>query len=160
MITDCTKIFAILVLLSGLTTYAEAGGGVLFRPHAGYGYSDSSDSEYDGAVFHAGGRLLLDVTGNRRYGLEATWFNLKDGDDFTSLGIILEQRLWTWFNMSIGTVGYFGYGENSDNPVGLTTNLGWEPDYDSFKPFITYRNDIIFYDSTVTVHSLSIGFSW
>lgn len=152
-----SKIFFCLVLfLTGpLPLYAEDG--VVFRPHIGFGYSSSSN----GIVSHVGGRLLLDAGDNRRYGLEATYFNLKDIDDFTSFGIILEQRLWMWFNMSIGTIGYFGYGKNSGNPAGLVTNLGWEPEiFKNLKPFINYRNDFIFHDDTAKIYSLSAGLNW
>jgi len=68
------------------------------------------------------------------------------------------QRLWNWFNMSIGTVGYFGYGADSINPVGLMTNLGWEPShYEKFKPFVTYRNDVIFSEDMDVSYSVSVG---
>jgi hypothetical protein len=104
---------------------------------------------------------LLPATDKRRYGLELTQFVDENDESFSSIGIVLEQRLFKWFNMSIGTIGYFDYGVDSDNVIGLTTNLGWEPDnHIPFKPFITYRNDMIFGDETDTIHSLSIGFTW
>ena len=112
-------------------------------------------------VFHCGGRILLSSNGLQKYGLEITAFDGKDAK-FTSAGIILEQRLFGWFNMSIGTIGYFGYGDKLLNVPGLTSNLGWEPDNDtSFKPFVTYRNDVIFNRSTIGVlDSLSVGFAF
>jgi len=127
---------------------------LIFRPHFGYGSLNGEN------ISHYGGRILLPVGNNRTYGLEVTKF---DGDDneFTALGIVLEQRLFEWFNMSIGTVGYFDYGRDSENLIGLTTNLGWEPDnHIPFKPFITYRNDVIFDKNTDVVHSISAGFSF
>lgn len=127
---------------------------LMFRPHFGYGSLDGEN------LFHYGGRFLLPAGETRRWGLEVTKF---DGDDneFTALGIVLEQRLFEWFNTSIGTVGYFDYGRNSENLIGLTTNLGWEPDnHIPFKPFITYRNDVIFDTDTDVIHSISVGFSF
>ena len=70
----------------------------------------------------------------KKYGLEVTQFD-SDDNEFTSIGIVLEQRLFKWFNMSIGTIGYFDYGVDSENLIGLTSNLGWEPEnHIPFKP--------------------------
>jgi len=121
---------------------------IQIRPHFGYGTKESK---------HYGLRVLLNSSDTQAYGLELTKFQTKD-DDFSTIGIVLEQRLWGWFNMSIGTVGYFDY--KSENVVGLVSNLGWEPDnHIPFKPFVTYRGDMIFgKDKTDTIHSISIGF--
>ncbi len=133
---------------------------ITVRPQAGYGYMNAANSESSGQLSHAGVRLLLNASKIHKYGLEASRLKLKDGKSFTSLGIILEQRRWGWFNMSIGTMGYFNYGESSENPVGLITNIGWEPShYKTFKPFITFRSDIIFSKKTDNAQSLSAGMS-
>ncbi|HFC52869.1 MAG TPA: hypothetical protein ENJ43_00345 [Gammaproteobacteria bacterium] len=151
-----TYIVAGLIIFSPNPAHAESS--LVVRPQAGYGYLDAGGSGGSGGVGHAGVRVLLGAGGNKRYGLEATRFSMEDSRGFGSLGIVLEQRLWSWFNMSIGTVGYFGYGANSENPVGLMTNLGWEPgQYKGFTPFVTYRNDIIFSRNTDVVHSVSLG---
>ena len=127
---------------------------MLFRPHFGYGSLDGK------AISHYGGRILLGAGEYRKYGLEITKFK-NSTNNFTSIGIVLEQRLFGWFNMSIGTVGYFDYGKSDENIIGLTTNLGWEPDnHIPFKPFITYRNDVIFDGNTKVIHSISIGFDF
>ncbi|MBL0703757.1 MAG: linear amide C-N hydrolase [Sulfurospirillum sp.] len=123
---------------------------IQIRPHFGYG---SEETE------HYGLRVLLKSNENQAFGLELTEF--KNGsDEFQAIGILLEQRLWNWFNMSIGTVGYFNYGLNNQNPTGLMTNLGWEPNNSTpLKPFITYRGDTIFAkEETKNLHSISIGF--
>ena len=153
-------ICVLLLVFTFLPDIVNAESSLVIRPQVGYGYIDSSASQKRGNLNHFGIRLLLSTGGNKRYGLEATEFNPENGVGFYSLGIVLEQRLWNWFNMSIGTVGYFDYVENLGNPVGLMTNLGWEPDsYHTFKPFITYRNDLIFGKNVDVVHSLSIGLS-
>jgi len=123
---------------------------IQIRPHFGYGTKKSK---------HYGLRVLLNSSDTQAYGLELTKFQTKD-DDFSTIGIVLEQRLWGWFNMSIGTVGYFNY--KDENVVGLVSNLGWEPDnHIPFKPFITYRGDVIFgKDNTDTIHSISAGFKF
>ena len=64
--------------------------------------------------------------------------------------------------MSIGTVGYMNYGLDNQNVVGLVSNLGWEPNNSiPFKPFITYRSDIIFTkEKTKIMSSISFGFKF
>jgi penicillin V acylase-like amidase (Ntn superfamily) len=120
------------------------------RPHFGYGNQNTT---------HYGARILLNSSNTQAYGLEVTEFKTKD-DDFLAIGIVLEQRLWEWFNMSIGTIGYFDH--KNQNSIGLVSNLGWEPNnHIPFRPFITYRNDIIFAkDKTETLHSISAGFKF
>ncbi len=148
----------VLMMLTVLSDIVMAESYLAVRPQIGYGYLSSSDSLNRGNISHAGLRILLSAGATRKYGLEATTFRLSNSRNFSSIGIVLEQRLWNWFHMGIGTVGYFGYETGSGSPVGLMTNLGWEPSwYESFRPFITYRNDIIFAEHTGTTHSVSIG---
>ena len=122
------------------------------RPHFGFGNKGS---------FYYGARVLLNANQTKKYGLEITKFYTKD-DDFLTAGIVLEQRLYKWFNMSIGTVGYFNYGKNGENIVGVTTNLGWEPENRiPFKPFVTFRTDIIFAKEGVdSLYSINLGFGF
>lgn len=63
--------------------------------------------------------------------------------------------------MTIGTVGYFNYGNGQDNLIGLVSNLGWEPDnHIPFRPFVTYRTDVIFGRPIKLVRAISIGFNF
>ncbi len=135
--------------------YPQPKTDVVFRPHFGYGVTMEGKS-----ISHYGVRILLPSGDNKKYGLEITSFDSKD-DNFISAGIVLEQRLLEWFNMSIGTIGYFDYGNNSTNTAGLVSNLGWEPNnHRPFKPFVTYRNDVIFSKPIDVTHLLSIGFTF
>ena len=123
----------------------------LFRPETGYGVIGKK------GIFHAGFRLLLNSGKNQRYGLDVTYFKSKD-DEFVSVGIVLEQVLFGWLNSSIGTIGYFDYGKDNDKLFGITSNLGWEPDnHILIKPFVTWRNNIIFGSKIENVNSISIG---
>ena len=132
--------------------YLPVTQNLLFRPEAGYGLIGN-----DG-IFHAGFRLLLNSGEDQRYGLDVTYFQNKD-DKFVTIGIVLEQVLFGWLNSSIGTIGYLDYGEDNDKLFGITSNLGWEPDnHIPIKPFVTWRNDIIFGKKIENVNSLSIGF--
>lgn len=132
------------------TTTAESS--LLIRPQAGFG------SLAGAGVSHAGIRVLMPSGKNQRYGVELNHFMTGNDTSFTSAGILLEQRLRGWFNMSVGTIGYIDY--NGCNPFGLVTNLGWEPQSTgSIEPFITFRNDIIFSESTDSIYSISAGIS-
>lgn len=147
--------FAVNVLLGMLMSYAVAARaeGLLIRPQAGIGTLGGKQYE------HAGLRLLTDATDIRRYGLELTRVNTA-GQVHVAAGIVLEQRLFGWFNMSIGTIGYFGQGNDARNHPGLVANIGWEPDTNSpFMPFVTLRNDVMFADNTQSGAALSAGFS-
>ena len=135
-------------------TYTEKKPNFLFRPHSGYGFIKGE------GIWHYGGRLLFAANKTQKYGLEINRFK-STHNNFTSAGIIFEQRLLETFNMSIGTLGYFNYGTDSKNITGLTTSVGWEPDnHIPFKPFVTYRNDVIFGKNTNIIHSISIGFAF
>lgn len=122
---------------------------LFIRPHFGFG---------DNNVQHMGARILSNSNKHQAYGLEFTKIKTND-EEFESVGIVLEQRLWDWFNMSIGTIGYFNNGLDDENTIGLVSNLGWEPHNTiPFKPFITLRNDMIFAKDTKNMSSISFGF--
>jgi hypothetical protein len=107
-----------------------------------------------------GGRVLLSANEKQSYGVETTYLRVPAKGahaDYLAVGIVLEQRLWNWFNMSIGTVGYVGLSSRTGNPFGIVTNLGWEPSWGRISPFVTYRSDWIFNNPVVNASSLSVG---
>jgi hypothetical protein len=131
-----------------------ADDAVQVRPHAGIGKLDSDTYR------HAGLRLLLNANAEKKYGFELTRIS-SSRNDYIAAGIVLEQKKAGWFNMSIGTVSYFGQGDTQMNQPGLVANLGWEPDTSgAFKPFVTLRNDVIFVaGKTQFGNALSAGLS-
>ncbi|OIO60947.1 MAG: hypothetical protein COX57_05995 [Alphaproteobacteria bacterium CG_4_10_14_0_2_um_filter_63_37] len=145
------------VLLLFVAGVAQADDALLVRPQAGIGVFEGG-SQNGKMVRHAGIRILGQAGGAKRYGLELTRLTPERGPSFTAFGIVLEQRLWGWFNMSIGTIGYIGAGGGRQRPFGLVTNLGWEPeDWEGIKPFVTLRSETIGTDPVGRVHSLSVG---
>lgn len=137
--------------LSGVSGNVLAGGDFALRPQIGVGMLDGESYR------HAGVRLLLNANGKQKYGLELSRLNTSQ-DDYLAVGIILEQRKFGGFNMSIGSIGYFGR-QGAQNIPGLVSNLGWEPDTrDAFKPFVTLRNDVLFGSTTRVGYALSTGF--
>jgi hypothetical protein len=104
--------------------------------------------------------MLLSANPEKLYGVETTYLRVptKGGHaEYLAVGIVLEQRLWSWFNMSIGTVGYIGLSTGTENPFGIVTNLGWEPDWGHVSPFVTYRSEWIFSSPVIAVNSASAG---
>jgi len=130
------------------------------RTHTGIGVSRSANSSYTGTAYHVGARFLLHAGNNKSYGIETSWFNLIDAGDIVVAGFVLENKVRNWFHMSIGTIGYFNFADKADNPVGLTTNLGWEPKGKKLKPLIVLRNDFVFYDRIVIIQSISLAVKW
>jgi hypothetical protein len=82
----------------------------------------------------------------------------RDGSAAIIVTELLDDTIANSFLMSIGSVGYFDYGQNADNPVGLVAVLGWEPNAaKALVPYITLRNDVIFHSERATVNSVSAG---
>lgn len=125
----------------------------VIRPHGGIG------ADKDGLTYYYGGRLLLSADARKKFGLEFSRVHANDIDPYFSLGIVLEQTSFGWLNTTIGTIGYFGYGGDKRNVVGVTTSLGWEPSNwkSRVKPNISYRADFIFGSQFNIVNNLSLG---
>ncbi len=164
-VLSCGFLVALLILVSIGCSYA-GDASFMIRPQFGIGIVNNGEDGRSGTAVHGGVRLLRNANDYQRWGLELTSIDTPRNDSarhtrFTAFGIVLEQRLWSWFNMSIGTVGYIGSIGQSKNPFGILTNLGWEPITTScLKPFITYRADMIFSEHTTTINSISAGLSW
>ncbi len=158
------RIISLLMSLVIFPQTSQAEQLLSIRVQAGYGVSNSANTLFRGNIRHLGLRGLVHADGTRKFGLEINHFQFSEknkASDFYSFGIVLEQTLANWFKVSVGTVGYIRYGLNSDNPVGIVTNLGWVPSkYESFKPFVVIRNDFIFYHNTSIMNSISLGLIW
>ena len=157
------KLFIFLALLLSVSNYSFAHDSlakvdvlgedqILLRPQAGVGMLDDDKS------YHAGLRLLFKASDDKKYGMELTrLFNSKA--EYIVAGVILEKKIG-WFNMSIGSVGYFGQSSGTKNYPGFITNLGWEPDTNNkLKPFVTLRQEVIFADKTLPGIAISAGLS-
>ncbi|MBI4721762.1 MAG: hypothetical protein HY769_01970 [Candidatus Stahlbacteria bacterium] len=133
-----------------------------FRPHVGVGYTTSYGKGIDGLGYHIGGRWLLEANSNQKYSLEITYIKavVSENRNYVAIGIVLEQKKFNWFNMSIGTIGYINTQENT-KPFGIVTNLGWEPKtIGHLKPFVTYRSEWIFDKVLLGIDSISIGITF
>jgi hypothetical protein len=123
----------------------------LLRPQAGSGVMEGAQYQ------HAGFRFLLNASETKKYGLEYSRISTAQGD-YIARGIVLEDKKFDWLNLSIGSVGYFGQGAGMQNLPGLVGNIGWEPsNKGAFRPFATYRYDMIYGSKTLVGNSFSIG---
>jgi intein/homing endonuclease len=151
----------IFSLFLGLSSSAPLNA-TSFRPNIGVGYTTSYGKGIYGFGYHIGGRFLLEANSNQKYGVEITYITAvaSKNRDYVAIGIILEQRKFNWFNMSIGTIGYINLQENT-NPFGIVTNLGWElKTIGGLKPFITYRAEWIFDEVLLGINSISVGITF
>lgn len=149
-------LFVFIIYAPGINA---AEGDVVLRPYAGYSRVSSSISSLDGNSSNIGFRLMFGAGEKKSAGLEVTRFDLGGGNDFYAAGIVIEQRIRQTISISIGTLGYFDMGVNSDNPVGLSASINWEPRAGkNFQPYLSLRNDVVFYSETVSIYSISAGF--
>jgi hypothetical protein len=151
-----------IVLCSRSALAADDPKTILLRPHFGLGRSDALTSGHtSGLSEHVGGRLLLQANPFQRYGLEVTALRVHldhKATDYVGTGIVLEQVLWGWFNMGIGTVGYLRTTGGTPHPFGITSNLGYEHWLNRrLQLFAVYRSEWLFSRPTQTVSSVSLG---
>lgn len=139
--------------LGAVSLQAHADTDLTVRAEASVGHMAGQRYE------QAGVRLLLPANDRQSYGLELSHLTTKRGN-YTAAGIVLEQGLWGWFHMSIGTVAYLGSGTATPNAPGLVAELGWSPGNGPWRPYVNVRNDIILAQKTQTGSALSAGVSY
>jgi hypothetical protein len=62
-----------------------------------------------------------------------------------STGLFIEQVVFNYFNMGIGTVGYINTKQKGENPFGLYSHLGFEYNFnESFGLLAAYQSEFIF----------------
>jgi len=144
---------ALLALFNTSAFAVDSEDSIKIRPQGGIGILDDDKS------YHAGVRLLLKASDDKKYGWELTrLFTSKS--EYIVFGVILEKKKFGWLNLAFGTVGYFGQGSGTKNYPGLLLNVGWEPDTRSaIKPYVTVRYDDIFTDKIIIGTSVSAGLS-
>ncbi len=157
-----TLAFFIASLIASPPVWADTS--LLVRTFSGITYTTSDGIGGDGAGHHVGARFMLSANKRQSYGLEIIQLDLYSLESnspdirYTAVGLMIEQIKGKSFLMSIGTIGYFGTGDNDDNPFGFRTSLGWEPQLENdVSPFIAYRNDFIFDKPSRQVIALSAG---
>ena len=118
---------------------------VLIRPGSSVGYCKADDIK--GLSYTYGLKILLMSNAFQRYGVKIDHFNIlaDDKHSYLSTGIFIEQVVFKYFNMGIGTVGYVNTIQWGENPFGLYTHLGFEYNFTKwFGIMAAYQSEFIF----------------
>jgi hypothetical protein len=135
----------IIIFIFFLLTSAIYGQTVLIRPGASIGYCSADDME--GMSYTYGLKVLLMANGFQRYGIKIDHLNILSDEkrSYLSTGLFIEQVVFKYFNMGIGTVGYINTVQWGENPFGLYTHLGFEYNFKKrFGILAAYQSEFIF----------------
>jgi hypothetical protein len=147
-------VFLLFCVLAG-TVYGQT---VLFRPNASVGYFYAGDMS--GLSYDYGIKILIAANDFQRYGVKVDHLNLT-GDTAKSYlvtGIFLEQVVFKYFNMGIGTVGYINLKQGREHPFGIYTHLGFEYSFTShFNIMAAYQSEFIFSDPFAMNNAFAAG---
>jgi hypothetical protein len=83
----------------------------------------------------------------QRYGIKIDYLNILADEKLTylSTGLFIEQIVFKYFNMGIGTVGYINTVQWGENPFGLYTHSGFEYNFNKWFGFVAaYQSEFIF----------------
>jgi hypothetical protein len=144
-------LFVLVFILLGICGYAQS---VMIRPDASVGFFNAGDKH--GVSFSYGGKVILMANDFQRYGVLVNHLVLSE-DSYLTVGVFLEQVVFHYFNMGIGTVGYIGL-KNDENPFGIYTHLGFEyPVAARFYFLAAYQSEMIFGPSLIMNNALMLG---
>ena len=147
------KIFIIIIFAA--CGYGLSAQTVMFRPEAAVGFFSNENEK--GLSYSYGGKIILMANNFQRYGILINHLVFNNDKSYLSTGIYLEQVVFSYFNMGIGTVGYIGLSDNQ-NPFGLYTHLGFEyPFANRFHVLAAYRSDMIFSQPFTTNNAFMLG---
>jgi hypothetical protein len=126
----------------------------MIRPDASIGFFNAGDT--CGLSFSYGGKIILMANNFQRYGVMVNHLVLSK-ESYLTVGVFLEQLVFKYFNMGIGTVGYIGL-KNAGNPFGLYTHLGFEYPFTARFYFLAaYQSDMIFGSPLIMNNALMLG---
>jgi len=125
-----------------LSSYGQT---VLIRPNAGVGYLSAND--FKEMAVNYGLKIHLTANEFQRYGILFDYLFIPKNDHLSYLrtGIMLEQILFKYFNMGIGTIGYIDLAQKKEYTFGIYTHLGYEHKFTKhFNIVSSYQSDFIF----------------
>ena len=139
-------------------SYAPNPYGFFFRPHVSVGFASQYCGGGKGLTYSAGGRILMAAGTFRRSGIDVTYRRIEfdSPEEYLRIGIVLEQVLWKYFHMTIGTVGFVHLGESGDNPFGICSGLGYERHFDRLSFAVAYESELIFDRKLTNTGSLQL----
>jgi hypothetical protein len=139
------KLGFVLTLFVLSLTANVYGQTVLIRPGSSIGYCSADDMK--GLSYTYGLKILLMANEFQRYGVKIDHLNIlaDDKHSYLSAGLFIEQVVFKYFNMGIGTVGYINTVQWGENPFGLYTHLGFEYNFTKWFGIVAaYQSEFIF----------------
>jgi len=139
------KIGVFVIFTLFLLTADIHGQTVLIRPGSSVGYCSADDMK--GLSYTYGLKILLMSNDFQRYGVKIDRLNILADEKYSYLGagLFIEQVVFKYFNMGIGTVGYINTIQWGENPFGLYTHLGFEYNFNKwFGILAAYQSEFIF----------------
>jgi hypothetical protein len=154
------NVFLLFIVLFTANIYAQT---VTIRPGGSIGYYSADDMK--GLSYTYGLKILLMANEFQRYGVKIDYLNIlaEENHSYLCTGLFIEQVVFKYFNMGIGTVGYINTEQRGDNPFGLYTHLGFEYNFVKwFGIMAGYQSDFIFRKPFTTNNAflLEIGFKF
>ena len=148
-------ILAVMIFFMPNDSYAHT---VQVRPDASIGYCKANDME--GLSYTYGIKILLMANEFQRYGLIINHLNILADEEraYLTTGIFIEQVVFKYFNMGIGTVGYINTIQRRENPFGLYTHLGFEYNFNRLLNIVAaYQSEFIFRKSFTMNNAFMLG---
>jgi hypothetical protein len=136
---------AVLVFAFFLFSASIYGQTILIRPSCSVGYCNANDIKRLSYTY--GLKILLMANEFQRYGVKIDHLNIlaDNKQSYLSTGLFIEQVIFKYFNMGIGTIGYINTIQQGENPFGLYTHLGFEYNFNKwFGIMAAYQSDFIF----------------
>ena len=151
------------ILLFSVSLSLSYGQNILIRPGSSIGYCSADDM--NGLAYSYGLKILLMANDFQRYGIKIDHLNILSDSNYSyiSAGFFIEQVVFRYFNMGIGTIGYINTVQWGENPFGLYTHLGFEYNFNKwFSIVASYQSDFIFRKSFTMYNGflLEIGFKF
>ena len=152
-------IFFVLFISNGII-YGQT---ILIRTGSSVGYCNADDMK--GLSYAYGLKILLMANEFQRYGVKIDHLSILADEKHSYLctGLFIEQVIFKFLNMGIGTVGYINTMQQGENPFGLYTHLGFEYNFSKwFGIMAAYQSDFIFRKSFTMNNAflLEIGFKF
>jgi hypothetical protein len=157
------NIIFVFILFISLFAGNIYGQTVLIRSGSSVGYCKADDME--GLSYTYGLKILLMSNDFQRYGVKVDRLDIlaEEKHSYLSAGLFIEQVLFKYFNMGIGTVGYINTVQWGENPFGVYSHLGFEYNFTNrFSMVAAYKSEFIFRKSFTSNNAflLEIGFKF
>jgi hypothetical protein len=152
------KIINLSLILFFVLIFPSYGQTVLIRPNASIGYLSSDDA--NGLAVNYGIKVHLPANEFQRYGILVDHLFVPNNKDFSYLraGLMLEQVVFKYFNMGIGTIGYINLVEKGEYPFGIYSHLGFEYKFlEYFHILVSYQSDFIFRKNFTMFNAFMFG---